>query len=318
MKRKFLFLTILGFYTMLSFVCNAQVEITYEKVKRLPDASDDPLMHMEISQQPVDSIPPVADSVSENTLKYGWIDIDFLIQSVTPLSEKRADVQKRFDELNNKIHELYNLNGNNAASEIQRLQEESQVLAPEFFLNVYNYCLTPSIELGYIPLMLYNKEEAVGDKMANLPDITWQLGNAMKKKLLTPYNSDQLGKANMKIAYVTKEMIDKRLDIPFSEVNSLIYAYCQKRGADNYIQGKSKAVDDIRGEIYQLVLNSIKSKFAAWDYDGIIIVNPQLPYSPVVLEGMDDVTYLVLTQCMTEDIMSGYRSQIESICQLLR
>lgn len=319
MNKYVFFLMALIFGAAFALDVEAQVEITYEK---LPSQNSDSELHPgsfadgkdgKISEKIAVSVAD-ADSVSSgNVLRYAWIDLGFLTGCNSQMSEKMTNLENRYKQINQLMS-----NSSNDTELAKYNQELSAVIGEINNFNsneVWNYCIGPSIELGYIPIgthrIDYSKDNAIGDKLRNAPDITGQVCNLMRKKPLRPYTSDKIGKSDQKIAYIDYGLFFKdcrSLVMSFLEIIDRDYSHKYGCGSDAL-----PLLNKCAEENQEIVINSIKSKYLSWGYDGIIFVFPK-DVPAVILEGMDDVTYIAKQQCLPREIIEDLNKKLEKVC----
>lgn len=323
MNKYVLFLMALVFGAAFALDVEAQVEITYEK---LPSQNSDSELHpgsfadgnigetVAVSVADADSVP------SEKVLRYGWVDLDFLMDSNKQLSEKRANIKNRDDELV-RMRRTGEIEEAKWSKEIDAVRMEGL----ELLINAWNYCITSAVELGYIPLNISHREESIGDKLRNAPDITWQVGNLMRKTPLKPYMSDKIGKSDLKVAYIMYDVVIAKIlqlncyDL-FKQVVLAGYSESDIANSEAKINSDfSDFLDQFDGyqlDIVKQVMDAIKSKSQAWGYDGIVLANSLFP--PVILEAMDDVTYLAKQQCAPQELIQSFNEKVQKLCQEYR
>lgn len=323
MNKYVLFLMALIFGAAFALEVEAQVEITYEK---LPSQNSDSEFHPgsfadgKISEKIAVSVVDADTVPSENVLRYAWIDVQFIIDSNKQLSEKQANINNRDAELV-RLRDTGEMEDAKWYKEIQAVRMEGA----ELLINAWNYCITSAVELGYIPLNVSYKENAIGDKFRNAPDITWQVGNLMRKNSLKPYTSDKIGKSDLKIAYVMYDMLAKMWNLnSYDLYKQVILAGYSDSDIVNLGARVNSDFADFQEQVYshqlemhKQVMDAIKLKSQSWGYDGIVFADAFF-FPPVILEAMDDVTYLAKQQCAPQELIQSFNEKVQKLCQEYR
>jgi len=224
-------------------------------------------------------------------LSYGWVDFDFLRESVKPLKE----LWKTYESSCNQKRQEYEAKSSSSQTDVMKKKIVDELLAyngqliDEYRDNMANFCLKPSIGLGYIPLDISLKSSATG-KLKDLPDITWEVIKTMNKTPLEPYSTAIESVANLTVAYVDLSILVKNISILRSS-SDIIDSFPKK---DEYITNRFVTAAK---PVYELIIQKIKtiieSTGESLKYDGVLLIDKNCVITTATLEQMDDITYPV-------------------------
>lgn len=275
----------------------AQVEITYSEITESSNIKmgNTDTFSILSNEELTTTLPTkailvnVADTLTQTPLRYGLIDLSFLVEYVSSLKEYMAIYL--VENKNTEMECMEKLNKALSETEKQNIVKEAQNKISSNKLKAlseaYEFCIPCAVELGFIPL---DKSLSFVGKVAEEPDITWELGNKLERMNLEPYSKALPKQVDLKIGIVNVDLINNRLNHP--DVNDIIAAYPNKY--DSYKLDLMTNAEKINQEIWEKILSGVQTKSQAMGYDGVIIINKSSYIPLAITENMDDLTYPIL------------------------
>ncbi len=298
---------------MTACVASAQVKITYTDIPpQSSGGNDENLTDYELNSIQIRRAPlvEVTDDANNETLKYGWVDFDFICESIQPM---REFINQQVNEMNMEL-EPFNQKINQALTDTEKegIRKEAYPIqsawGDKIIKYAFSFIIQASVELGYIPLPLHFKELSQG-KILDCHDITWEICNKIKNDSLRAFSNTLPGTPFIKIGIVNFNIIldkigrnnDAELRIP---------------------QYNKKAFDDEITKLSSTFISSfntaVTSACRSAELEGALFVgDTNYEFPPVIQKEMNDITYPVYKELLPaiEEYQHNYIRLLERYVQ---
>ena len=250
---------------------------------------------------------------NKNTLRYAWVDHEYLVKSVESLRKLKDIYERQTGKLDEQ-----EAKGINVAIEKNRS-------FTEHWDNFYSICASAAIGLGYIPLDITLKEHATGN-LTNLPDITFELQNKMRNGEVTPCPEKLPGTPNLNIAIAFENfcMADWTYQELEKDLSFHAWAYMERRKNSPNKDSEERYVDNIFKKLHYRIGENFE---ALWDkmpsivapieqrlkLDGVIFVNSNQAIAPVLAQNLTDISYILKQELENEPIAQDIKNIIPEI-----
>ncbi len=290
----------------------AQVSISYSDIEPAqPNTTS--VDELSIVKEDNNAIYGTNPNENETTLRYAWVDHDYLINSVESLRKLRDIYHRQLQKLNEQ-----------EAKGIEVYTEKRRAY-DEWLNNTLSICASAAIDLGYIPLDIGLKEHATGN-FTNLPDITFELQNKLRNAEVTPCPEKLPGTPDLNIAIAFEILCMDGWTYPHVENSLMLYAsrYMERRKNNPNKDSEETYAKNVFNKLHSRIDENYK---ALWDkmpsivapikqrlkLDGVIFINGEQAIAPLLVQNMTDISYLIKQQLENEPISQDIKNILPEI-----
>ncbi|MCM1317324.1 MAG: hypothetical protein NC241_04005 [Bacteroides sp.] len=289
----------------------AQVSISYSDIE--PAQPDTTAVDVSIAPADNNAIYGTNPNENETTLRYAWVNHDYLVKSVESLRNLKDIYDRQLLKLNEQ-----------ESKGIEVYTEKSRAYE-EWVDNTLSICASAAIDLGYIPLDFRLKEHATGN-FTNLPDITFELQNKLRNGEVTPCPEKLPGTPDLNIAIAFENLCMDGWTYQELENKLSFYAsgYWERRKNNPNIDSEKTYTESVFNKLHSRIAENYK---ALWDkmpsivapieqrmkLDGVIFAIGTQVIAPLLVQNMTDISYILMQQLENEPISQDIKNILPEI-----